>query len=130
MVERIACIDVPALPLQLLLKHQPQWRGQPVAVVDDNSPRGKLLWVNETARRLRILPGMSYAAARTFASQLHTQVVPTHDVQQAIGELFTILHNYSPRVEPNPSRPGVFWLDPTGLGRLYGSLEQWSMAVH
>ena len=31
--ERLACVDVPALPLQLLLRRYPDWCGRPAAVV-------------------------------------------------------------------------------------------------
>lgn len=128
--ERIACIDLPALPLQLLLRDHPRWREHPAVVVKDDRPQGEILWVNEHARRMRILPGMRFAAARSLASQLRAAVVPPERIEHAVGELFTVLCNFSPRVEPNPDQPGVFWLDPGGLAKLYGSIEQWSMAVH
>ena len=57
-MDRMACIDLPAFPLQLLLHRRPEWREQPVAVVDSDRPQGKILWVNERARASRILPGM------------------------------------------------------------------------
>ena len=33
MTERIACLDLPALPLQALLRARPAWREGPVAVL-------------------------------------------------------------------------------------------------
>ena len=126
---RIACVDLPALPMQLLAQAHPEWSNQPVAVVDDDSPQGRLLWVNEVARRQRVLPGMRYAAAHSLAAGLHARVVPPSQIQEALGHIFTALHEYSPRVEPERSSPGVFFLDPSGLSRLYGSLETWSMNV-
>lgn len=126
---RIACIDLPALPLQLLLHDHPRWREHPAVVVEDDRPQGVITWVNEHARRMRILPGMRFAAARSLASQLRAAIVPPERIEHAMGELFAALCTFSPRVEPSPDRPGVFWLDPEGLAKLYGSLEQWSMAV-
>ena len=32
--ERLACVDLPAFPLQLLLRRQPEFREGPAAVVD------------------------------------------------------------------------------------------------
>ncbi len=127
---RIACVDLPALPLQLLLHDHPRWCEYPAVVVKDDRPQGEILWVNEHARRMRILPGMRFAAARSLASRLRAAVVPPERIEAAVGELFNALCSFSPRVEPCPEQPGVFWLDPGGLVKLYGSLEQWSMAVH
>jgi protein ImuB len=39
------------------------------------------------------------------------------------------LHRYTPRVEPDRTRLGVFWLDPSGMLSLFGSLERWARAV-
>ena len=43
---RVACIDLPALPLQLLLRRRPDWRRLPAAVVAEDNPQAPLLWVN------------------------------------------------------------------------------------
>ena len=56
-MDQTACVDAPAFPLQLLLKHHPGWASQPVAVVDRDSPRGRILWVNDLARRHRVSSG-------------------------------------------------------------------------
>jgi hypothetical protein len=32
----MACVDLPAFPLQILLKRHPEWRGLPAAVVDED----------------------------------------------------------------------------------------------
>ena len=69
-MDRMACVDLPAFPLQLLLRRHPDWREHPVAVVDCDKPQGKILWVNERARAQRILPGMRYAAALSLAARL------------------------------------------------------------
>ena len=37
-VERTACVDIRALPLQLLLRAHPEWKAQPVVVVEINFP--------------------------------------------------------------------------------------------
>ena len=50
-MDRKACVDVPALPLQLLLRRRPDWVSGPVAVVDRDKPQGVVLWADEGARR-------------------------------------------------------------------------------
>ena len=50
-VDRMACVDVPAFPLQLLIRRYPEWTALPAAVVEYDRPQGVILWVNEPARR-------------------------------------------------------------------------------
>ena len=126
---RIACVDVPALPLQLLLSKQPQWRSFPAVVVRDDRPQGIILWANAHARRHRILPGMTFAAARSLSTDLRAAVVEPHEIEAAVSELHLHLCNFSPRVEPSASEPGVFWVDPSGMVPLYGSVEQWAHSL-
>lgn len=127
---RIACVDVPELPLQWLLLQNPDWRQRPVAVVDTDRPQGKILWVNERARAQKILPGMRYAAALSLAGDLHASVVPTQEIHDTIRRLSDRLRRFTPNVEPaGISEAGLFWLDASGLERLYESLRGWAAEV-
>ncbi|PRQ05558.1 Y-family DNA polymerase [Enhygromyxa salina] len=129
--ERVACVELPALPLQLLLLDQPSWREHPVAVVEADRPQAKLMWVNEHARRLRVLPGMRFAAARSLAPQLRASVISAERIEHAVSDLFGVLLNFSPRVEPGDlQQPGSFWIDPSGMIPLWGELGAWAMAMH
>lgn len=127
---RIACVDLPALPLQLLLRHHPTWRSGPVVVVDTDRPQGIVAWANVHARRHRILPGMTFAAAQSLAAHLQAAVVPPQDIARCVEELHHALVQFSPHVEPALHEPGVFWIDPSGLIPLYGSLEEWAQGIH
>ena len=71
---RIACVDLPAFPLQLLLRQHEEWRGQPAAVVAEDNPQAPLLWVSESARRVGIRTGMRYATA--LACDRNLQAAP------------------------------------------------------
>ena len=130
-VSRIACVDVPAFPLQLVRRVHPEWRGRAVVVVDRDSPRGLVLWANEQARKVGILPGVRYAAGLSLDADLRATVVPEAMLVEAIGELTELLRRYSPTVEPSPvdAEPGLFWLDAEGLSLLYPSLAVWGEAV-
>jgi protein ImuB len=125
-MDRMACVDLPAFPLQLLLRRHPEWRERPVAVVDSDKPQGKILWVNERARSFRILPGMRYAAALSLAGGLHAAEVPAKEIAGAVSILSRRFRSFTPHVEPAEGDPGVFWLDATGLDRLYGSVNNWA----
>src|SRR5690606_25078095 len=74
-VALLACIDLPAFPLQLLLQRHPDWADKPAVVVDLDKPQGIILWSNEHARSFRILPGMRYAAGLSLTKELRAGVV-------------------------------------------------------
>jgi protein ImuB len=126
---RTACVDLQALPLQLLLKRCPEWRDCPVAVVDQDRPQGTLLWVNERARAQRVLPGMRYSAALSLSGDLRAAVVSQDEISQGVGKLFGELSNFTPNVEAFKEEPGIFWLDASGLERLVESLLVWARQI-
>ena len=126
-MDRLACVDVPALPLQLLLRRHArdgwaEWNRFPVAVVDRDKPQGLLLWVNERARRAGILPGQRYAAAQVLSPELRAAEVAPAEIEACVSELCERLRRHTPDVEPAAGEPGVFWLGAAGLEGLYPSL--------
>lgn len=122
----IACVDVPVLPLQMLLWRSQEWVGLPVAVVDRDKPQGILLWVNEAARVSRVLPGMRYAAALSLEPRLRASVIPEAEIQSGVATLTQRLQHFSPVVEPSPDQPGVFWMDAEGILPLYPTHQDWA----
>ena len=66
-MDRLACVDVVALPLQLLLGEHPDWIDQPAAVIEDERPQSRVLFVNRHARRLGVRTGQRYAMALSLA---------------------------------------------------------------
>lgn len=127
---RIACVSVPALALQLVLRAHPEWGSDPVVIVEDDRPLATIVWANRSARELCIHRGMSFAQAKALSARLHAEVVSEHALTQAIDALFDLLLPFSPSIEPVLSQPGLFWLDPRGLTTLFGDLSQWSTRVH
>jgi protein ImuB len=127
---RLACVDLPAWPLQLLLRRERGWRALPAAVVAEDQPQAPLLWVNEAARRRGILPGLRYAAALSLAHDLRAAAVPERELSEGVARLHRHLLRYSPRVEAAAHEPGVFWLDARGLERLHGPLASWAERLH
>jgi protein ImuB len=115
----IACVDLPALPLQLVWRAQPSWRQHPVVVVDEDRPQGVVLWACERARASHVLPGMRYAHALSLVPGLYATVVPPERIAAAVDEVAAALRLLSPSVEPAAGQPGTFWLDGEGLARLY-----------
>ncbi|AGA90398.1 nucleotidyltransferase/DNA polymerase involved in DNA repair [Thioflavicoccus mobilis 8321] len=128
-MDRTACVELPAFPLQLLRQRHPEWRDHPVAVVDRDRPQGRLLWTDERARRFGIRTGMRFATALALGPELRAAEVSPAQTARAVAEIARRLHGYSPRVEPAIGEPGVFWLDATGLAGLYPSLRAWAEAI-
>ena len=127
---RLACVDLPAFPLQLLMRRHPDWAGHPAAVVAEDKPQGLVLWVNEKARQQGVLPGLRYAAAFSLASGLRAGEVSPAESKKAVTDLSHGLMRFTPEVEPSAQEPGVFWLNGAGLERLYASPQQWAYAIH
>lgn len=119
-------MNLPVLPLQLLMRQHPEWRDEPVAVVDQDKPQGRVLWANGKARKLGVLPGMRYAAALGLARSLRAGTVSEASIDQHLEGLIRHLQRFSPRVEASREEPGVFWLDVQGLSGLFGSLADWA----
>jgi protein ImuB len=124
-MERLVCIDLPAFPLQLLLKRRPHWEGHPIVVVEDDRPQATILWVNEQAARQNILPGMRYAAALSVDHNVRAAVVPASEIVFSVSELARRFERFSARVEASSETPGVFWLSGKGLQGVYDSVNDW-----
>jgi len=134
---RIACLDLPAFPLQLVWRQEPAWRASPVVVIDSDRPQGEVLWACERARAEGVLVGQRYAHALSLCGGLRARVVPSEQIAEAITELRTALHRFSPGVEPG--EPGTFWLDGEGLERVFPEVRgpsvggphgsAWGMAI-
>ena len=128
-MDRMACVELPAFPLQLLLRRHPDWAGRPVAVVDRDKPQGVILWANEEAQEARIRTGMRYSAGLSLARALHAGEVPPAEIEREVASLAERLRRFSPDVEPCRDEPGVFWLNASGLSHLWASLRAWADAV-
>lgn len=129
---KLACLDLPALPLQLVWRSEPALKREAVVIIDDDRPQGAVLWACERARAAGVLPGQRYATALGLHRGLRARVVPPEKIEAAITELRAALHVLSPRVEPGD--PGVFWLDGDGLDRIFPDVrgphgQAWGMAI-
>jgi protein ImuB len=120
----IACLELTALPLQLVWRDEPDSREHALVVIDEDRPQGHVLWACERARAAGVQVGQRYAHALSLCGALRARVVPPERIEAAIVELRGVLHRLSPRVEPS-SDPGTFWLDGEGLGRIFASRTVW-----
>jgi protein ImuB len=128
-MDRLACVEVRALPLQLLAHRHPEWLGFPIAVVDRDSPQGVVAWVNEAAWRTGIRPGFRHADALSLAPMLRAGSISQAEVEEGVTAIAKRLHRFSPQIEPASDSPGVFWLNASGLALLYPALGDWARAL-
>ena len=151
-MSRLACVDVPALPLQVLLRRHPEWRQEPVAVVAGDKVRTRICWANRRAIALGVRPGMQQTAAVAACPALRIGQVPASEVEREVRRLAERLHRWSPQVElavelasssgfspashPPHAPPrsgfgaaGTFWLRASGLAGLFGPLSDWMEAL-
>jgi protein ImuB len=125
---KVACVDLPALPLQLVWRRDPAWRAHPVVVVTEDRPQGVVLWACERARARRVLPGQRYAHALSLCPGLFARVVPDEEITSAVEEIRVALHAQSPAVEA-AAAAGTFWLDGEGLRRIFLKSETESVGA-
>ena len=128
-MDRLACIDIVAFPLQLLLRREPDWKQRPVAVVEEDKPQARILWLNERARECAILPGMRYSAGLALSSELCAGVVAAEEIEKGIALVAKRLRDFGPDVEPIENEPGVFRVGAGGLHRLQPSLQIWATRI-
>ncbi len=125
-MDRWACLNIRALPLQLLLAAHPEWAELPVVVVDRDAPNGIVTWANGRARRKGIGIGLRYASALGLCAELQASVVPDETVQAGLASIMKQLRDYTPEVEPSDETPGVIWLNAAGLRTLYRTERSWA----
>lgn len=128
-MDRWACVNIPAMPLQVTLVTHPEWAAHPVAVISRDAPNGDVLWVNEQAIRSGIRTGQRYAAALELEPALRADVVPPATLARRVRSLAKCLRDFSPDVEASHEMPGVFWLNASGLTGVYRSLPKWGQRI-
>lgn len=128
--ERSACVALNELPIQLLRRKRPQWRGKPVAVAADESPDAPITHLSREARAAGLRRGLRQGAARSLVLDLCTGVVSDDELRAVQDELCLGLRAFSPRVELEPRFDGAFFVDPNGLGAIYGGMRAWAETVH
>jgi protein ImuB len=127
--QRLACVNVSALPLQILLKKHAEWSAHAAVVVDHDTPQGKILWANKRAWQTRIRPGQSYAEGLSLDPGLRAGVITDAEVEEGIDGIVARLTRFSPEIEPSKDMPGIFWVNAAGMTLLFPSLKDWTESV-
>jgi protein ImuB len=126
---RLACLSLPALPLQILLRLHPDWKDQPMAVVAEDKTQGLIRYVNRAGAQAGVRPGWRYGTGLALVRNLHAGIVADEAVVAEITRLTARLQVLTPLVEPSPQEPGVFWLGADGMRRVYPALDVWAREI-
>jgi protein ImuB len=113
---RIACLFVPRLALQAVLRRMPEARDQPAALGGGNNGHSKITDVNEAAWRARVRPGMTSAQATAACPGLRLLSASAADVEAAQAALADLGYAFASRVQCEAGRV-FFAVD--DLGQLY-----------
>lgn len=126
---RLACINIPRVDLQVLALRHPDWKTLPAAVVTEEKPLGRILCLNRAAQSTGVRPGMRYASALSICPHLRAGVVVPEEREELKQELVETLRWFTPEVEPSEADAALFWVNASGLDRLYQTLAIWAGAL-
>ncbi len=127
-MHQLACINIPALPLQFLLKKHPDWRPFPTVVISSKTSHAIILWANKRARLLGVSSGQSYTAALALSQTLRADTVSTAILQKELSSITKALLKFTPEIEPTSQKfdsLGLFWLNASGLKNVFPTVKFW-----
>ncbi len=116
---RVGCIFVPDLSLAVHLRAEPELRDQPVVVISDTGPRGRVIGCSEPARAGGVRADMNAACARSLVPGVVLRKHSPEKIRTALADLEGAIRKISPRVEVTGG-PEIF-CDASGLARRYPS---------
>ena len=126
---RLACISFPRFDLQVVALRHPEWKELPAAIVTDDRPLGRITAVNRAALAAGVEPGMRYAAALGICGELRAGTVDSRERDELRRRLITLLGAFSPQVEAAEAEEALFWVNASGLERIYETPLSWAEAV-
>ncbi len=143
-MERLACVNIPHLALQVLLRDNPDWRSKPTVLVDKNTPQGIVLQMNKAAMPFAIRKGMRFSTARSLCEKINAGVVTPSMIEKTVKHFHADLFEFCPEIDlgsfsslvpaldsGNAFRfSGTAWLRVTGLDTLFGSYEKWAKELY
>lgn len=111
---RIACLLLPQLGLQSLLRAEPELADAPLVVCQGR----EVIELSVAARRLGLQPGMTIVQAQATAPEAIYRARSPELCRSAEAALFDLGRSFSPRIE---CWEGGLALDVSDLGRLFAS---------
>ncbi len=120
--DRIACVLIPDLAMQICLMKDPSLLDKPLALTETDSEVSPILAANNIAKNDGVMVDMTVAQARSYCPELVTRQVSRKTERAASEKLRNILFTASPLVEE--TGPGCFFVDASGLNWLYKNEDE------
>lgn len=123
-----AVIYLADFPLQAVLRHTPERRSQPVALLDPELPRPVIIQSTPSARTFGVVAGLTTSQALARCPRLSIVVRSAAQEQAATEILLQTADAFSPRLES--TRPGVCTMELRGLDLDHpAALQTWSKRI-
>ena len=118
---RLACVFVPQLALQAVLRREPEARGFAVALFDraPASPHARVIAATEEARRGGVRAGMTGAQAGAACPTLRKVCASPADVATAQAALSDLGYAFASRIDTESTGQGRIFFEVGDLERLY-----------
>ena len=118
---RLACVFVPQLALQSVLRREPESRGFAIALFDrpPSSPHARVIAATEEARRGGVRNGMTGAQAGAACPTLRKVSATAADVATAQAALGDLGFAFAPRIDTSGVAQGRIFFEIGDLERLY-----------
>lgn len=123
---RIACLFVPALPLQAVLRAEPELLGSALAVTQGNGEKATILAAALAARTGGVRAGQTAAQARTMCGTLTLREATPALLTAAGDALYDVASAFSPCIERNEDH---VLLEVGDLGQLFPDEEALAAAL-
>ena len=121
----IGCLLVTHLPAKAELRRHPEQEGRPLIICDGSEGRPRVLDRTPQAVAARIGEPLEAALAR--CRDAVTLWADTEHYEDVSDDLLAALSEVADRIEPG--EPGTFYLDLTGVARLYGDPDNLHQAL-
>jgi protein ImuB len=118
---RLACVFVPQLALQAVLRRNPEGRGYAVALFDRETPGpgARVVAASDEARRAGVRNGMTAAQAGAACPTLRRLNTSAADVAAAEAALADVGYSFAPRIDVQRLGVGRISFEVGDLQRLY-----------
>ncbi len=110
---RIACVLLPNLAVQVVLRQRPELAGKPVIVGGYPHEHRSVLDASPEALRTGVSPGMSLRRAAGLCPAATFLPLDAALTSAAFASVRAVMETFSPTVEPDP--PAAVYLDLTGI---------------
>ena len=118
---RLACVFVPQLALQSVLRREPESRGFAIALFEraPSSPHARVIAATDEARRGGVRNGMTGAQAGAACPTLRKVCATAADVATAQAALGDLGFAFAPRIDTSGLAQGRIFFEIGDLERLY-----------